>query len=142
LLVQNIYEGTIIMMLLDTQITKNSTMPALPSSRVGSQLSNSKFDHLWVRGRLVINLDTREVTYNEMDVTGLTKTEYQILLTLAERPGYVFTRAALEKLLYSDSALIGPRTVAVHISNLRSKLPEPGVIKTLYGVGYKLITNI
>jgi DNA-binding response OmpR family regulator len=130
------------MMLLDSQMIEHHAIPAMPRTVAGSLKARPSSDHFWVRGNLVINLDSREVIYRDIVVNGLTKTEYQILLTLAERPGYVFTRAALEKLLYNEISMVGPRTVAVHISNLRSKLPTPGLIKTIYGVGYKLMTNV
>jgi DNA-binding response OmpR family regulator len=99
-------------------------------------------ENLWFRGRLVINLESREVTFNQIGVAGLTKTEYQILLTLAERPGRVFTHSALEKIIYNQEGPVGPRTMGVHISNLRAKLPDHDLIKTIYGIGYKLSSDV
>lgn len=109
-------------------------MLANPQMRESYSLS----EKLWVRGKLVIDLESREVTYKQAEITGLTKTEYQILLALAERPGRVITRPILEKIVYNQEAPVGPRTMGVHISNLRAKLPKPDLIKTIYGIGYKL----
>jgi DNA-binding response OmpR family regulator len=71
----------------------------------------------------------------------LTYVEFELLRTLAERPGHVFTRARLLEELWGDSAYREPRTIDVHIRHLREKLerkPEqPQLIHTVRGVGYR-----
>ncbi|MQA98301.1 MAG: response regulator [Streptosporangiales bacterium] len=67
----------------------------------------------------------------------LTRTEYDLLLRLAERPGQVLER---ERLLadiwgYADAAAM--RTVDSHIRALRRKLGAD-LIRTVHGVGYAL----
>lgn len=95
-------------------------------------------DSLFRVGRLVINRDTREVAYGGQSVTALTNKEYELLITLARRPGRVYTKNELEEALYDCDSLVASRAVGVHISNLRAKLPEPKLIETVHGVGYKL----
>lgn len=90
-------------------------------------------------GRLEINSDTREVFYDRQIVPLLTNKEYELLLTLARRPGRIYTKNELEESLYGcDGGLLSSRAVGVHISNLRSKLPNPRLIENVHGVGYKL----
>ncbi len=66
----------------------------------------------------------------------LTPTELQLLVALARRPGAAVTRRAL-----ADAALDlgGERTLDVHVSRLRRKLPEgaPRIV-TVWGIGYRL----
>ena len=72
----------------------------------------------------------------------LTPVEFRLLGVLFTHPGRVFSRNQLMDLVYEDSRAISDRTVDSHIKNLRRKVREfqPGeeVIRTVYGVGYKL----
>jgi two-component system response regulator MtrA len=66
----------------------------------------------------------------------LTPTELQLLATLARRPGAAVTRRALAEAALD---LGGERTLDVHVSRLRRKLPEGGPrIVTVWGIGYRL----
>jgi DNA-binding response OmpR family regulator len=71
----------------------------------------------------------------------LTYVEFELLKTLAERPGHVFTRARLLEALWGDSAYREPRTIDVHVRHLREKLErkpdQPELIHTVRGVGYR-----
>jgi DNA-binding response OmpR family regulator len=95
-------------------------------------------DSLFRVGKLVINRDTREVVYDGHPVAALTNKEYELLITLARRPGRVYTKNELEEALYDCDSLVASRAIGVHISNLRAKLPEAKLIETVHGVGYKL----
>ncbi|MEI6043143.1 MAG: response regulator transcription factor [Chloroflexota bacterium] len=95
-------------------------------------------DSLFVVGKLVINRDSREVVYNGQSVPALTNKEYELLITLARRPGRVYSKIELEEALYDCDSLVASRAVGVHISNLRAKLPTPKLVETVHGVGYKL----
>ena len=72
----------------------------------------------------------------------LTKKELEILFTLAEHPGKVFTRDNLLESLWGYDYFGDTRTVDTHIKRLRAKVeaadPEGFEIKTIWGVGYKL----
>jgi two-component system phosphate regulon response regulator PhoB/two-component system alkaline phosphatase synthesis response regulator PhoP len=69
----------------------------------------------------------------------LTPTEFKILLILAKRKGWVFSRDQLLEALWGREKAVIDRTIDVHIKNLREKLGEAGkFIKSIRGVGYKL----
>jgi two-component system response regulator BaeR len=72
----------------------------------------------------------------------LTPVEFRLLKTLAAAPGRVFSRDQLLDNLYTDHRVVTDRTVDSHIKNLRRKLdavsPEQELIRSIYGVGYKL----
>jgi two-component system, OmpR family, alkaline phosphatase synthesis response regulator PhoP len=74
----------------------------------------------------------------------MTATEFRILLFLARRPGWVFTRQQIVDAAQGDDALVNDRfvtdrSVDVHIVSLRRKLGTCGAyIETVRGVGYRL----
>ena len=72
----------------------------------------------------------------------LTKKEFEILWTLAEHPGKVFSRDNLLESLWGYDYFGDTRTVDTHIKRLRAKVealePEGFEIKTIWGVGYRL----
>jgi DNA-binding response OmpR family regulator len=103
-----------------------------------SNTSTMSDDRIFLLGRLHINKDTREASYDKHSIPTLTNKEYDLLLTLARRPGRVYTKNELEEALYGCDSLIASRAVGVHISNLRAKLPNPKLVETIHGVGYKL----
>ncbi|WP_433176519.1 response regulator transcription factor [Actinoallomurus sp. CA-150999] len=74
-----------------------------------------------------------------------TPAEFRILEALAARPERVFTRAQLLEHLHGFDRFITERTVDVHVKNLRKKIePQPRRpvrLRTVYGVGYKLIDD-
>jgi two-component system, OmpR family, response regulator MtrA len=71
----------------------------------------------------------------------LTATEFKLLLELARRPGQVFTRELLLERVWNYEYLGDSRLVDVAVQRLRGKLEddpkEPGLIKTVRGVGYR-----
>ena len=72
-------------------------------------------------------------------VTDLTLSEYEILLYLAKRPGFVRTRDQIISALHGDRVVMSRRTIDVHVTALRRKLGEAGShIETVRGVGYRL----
>ena len=52
----------------------------------------------------------------------LTYVEFELLRTMAAKPGRVFNRQALLEALWGDSAYREPRTIDVHVRHLREKL--------------------
>lgn len=72
----------------------------------------------------------------------LTVVEFRLLNKLLSSRGKVFSRSQLIDQLYSDHRIVNDRTVDTHVKNLRKKLetiaPEENVIRSVYGVGYKL----
>lgn len=92
---------------------------------------------------IVIHPGRHEVSVGETPVQ-LTATEFRILLYLARRPGWVFTRqqivdAAQGDDVYVSDRYVTERSVDVHIVSLRRKLGKAGTaIETVRGVGYRL----
>jgi DNA-binding response OmpR family regulator len=95
-------------------------------------------------GALMIDLASREAWLGKKRLD-LTPTEFDLLLFLARQPNRVFTRMQLleEVQGYTTAALI--RNIDNHVMNLRRKIEEdpthPRLLKTVYGVGYKLIAG-
>ena len=76
-----------------------------------------------------------EVRSNEIE---LSYTEFQILLFLSRRPGWVFTRSQIVDAVRGDNYPVTDRSVDVQIVGLRKKLGSCGnYIQTVRGVGYR-----
>jgi DNA-binding response OmpR family regulator len=88
-------------------------------------------------GGLAIDPARREVTISGRPVE-LTPREFGLLLVLARAPGRVFTRQELRDRAFGPDSEALDRTVDAHVMNLRRKLPDPGLIETVFGVGYRL----
>lgn len=71
----------------------------------------------------------------------LTPTEFKLLLTLASKPGVVYSRLQLQRAAMEDDFLNDERTTDAHISRIRRKIEDdpsqPVYIKTVYGFGYR-----
>lgn len=86
-----------------------------------------------------IDLNKHEVYRNDNTQISLTSTEFNILVILNEKRGWVFSREKLLNKLWGSEKYVIDRTIDVHIRNLRGKLGEAGnLIKNVRGVGYKL----
>ena len=72
------------------------------------------------------------------DPIDLTYTEFQVLLLLAKRPGWVFTRSHIVDSIRGNDYPVTDRSVDVQIVGLRKKLGAFGkYIETVRGVGYR-----
>ena len=90
-------------------------------------------------GNLVIHQDQRTVKVDGNGVD-LRMKEFDLLVTLAENPGLVFSRERLLDVVWGYNFAGETRTVDVHIAHLRHKLKGmTPKIETVWGVGYKLI---
>jgi len=93
-----------------------------------------------VAGDVVVDLERREVTARGEPVS-LTYVEFELLRTLAEHPGRVFSRRMLLEEVWGSAEYRDPRTIDVHVRHLREKLePEPRTpryLETVRGVGYR-----
>jgi two-component system alkaline phosphatase synthesis response regulator PhoP len=71
----------------------------------------------------------------------LTTTEFQLLATLAQHPGRVFTRGQLLDAVRGEDGDAFDRAIDAHIKNIRRKIERdphrPRYLLTVYGVGYK-----
>jgi two-component system response regulator MtrA len=91
-------------------------------------------------GPLRIDPGGRSVTREGQEVQ-LTRTEFDLLLELARRPGQVFTREVLLDRIWGYDYLGDSRLVDVAIGRLRAKVEAdaaaPELILTVRGAGYK-----
>jgi two-component system phosphate regulon response regulator PhoB len=86
---------------------------------------------------LVIHPGRHEVLVNGTPVP-LTYTEFGILIFLARRPGWVFTRSQIVDAVRGDDYFVTDRSVDVQIVGLRKKLGVGAkYIETVRGVGYR-----
>ncbi len=131
----------------DDYITKPFN-PLELTARVKAQLrrytrynESSAGDMILDVGGLSINKETHQCTLNGKHLN-LTPTEFSILWLLCENRGKVISAEALFEKVWGDKFLDCNNTVMVHIRRLREKLQEPPrnprIIKTVWGVGYKI----
>jgi len=93
---------------------------------------------------LSIDSGRHEVRVDD-DPVELTSLEFQLLATMAEAPGRVFTRRQLIERVWGWDFYGDERLVDVHIGNLRRALgdsaDEPRFVATVRGVGYKCVAR-
>lgn len=88
-------------------------------------------------GDLLIFPERREAFCGPDPLT-LSRLEFNLLLTLAQHPGLVWSRSRLLERVWGLDFPGTTRTVDVRIASLRKKLgDEPGYIQTVHGVGYQ-----
>ena len=92
------------------------------------------------RGRLTLDPARHDCLWDNRPVK-LTVTEFLLLQSLAQRPGFVKSRDNLMDAAYDDQVYVDDRTIDSHIKRMRRKFrqvdPEFDAIETLYGVGYR-----
>lgn len=130
----------------DDYITKPFSMREL-TARIKAVLRRSNADddqeeqdEVLTRGSIEINLTTYEVKVNNLALN-LTPTEYKILVTLAQKPGRVYSRLQLMNSVMGEAFVNYERSIDTHVSNLRRKVEKdpshPEYIHTVYGIGYR-----
>lgn len=90
-------------------------------------------------GNVTLDADERSCTCAGAEIP-LTAREFDILFHLLSSPRKTFTRAQLMG-EYWDSGASSARSADVHVTHLRAKLAaaEGFEIKTVYGMGYKVV---
>jgi len=110
-------------------------------ARVKALLRRPRTEGFSKNSSLVIDEESHKVSLDGKDID-LTPVEFRLLAALAAEPGRVFSRDGLLEKLYADHRVVTDRTVDAHVKNLRRKLEEirPGsdLVRSIYGVGYKL----
>jgi len=108
---------------------------ASPASAAGGDASRAL-----KRGKLTLDPARHESLWEGKPVK-LTVTEFLLLQSLAQRPGFVKSRDNLMDAAYDDQVYVDDRTIDSHIKRMRKKFrevdPEFDAIETLYGVGYR-----
>ncbi len=76
----------------------------------------------------------------------LTPTEFELLAVFLQNPGRAFSRLELLDRVQGDAYEGYERTIDAHVKNLRAKLGDdprkPRFIQTVFGVGYKLGSDL
>lgn len=97
-------------------------------------------DRILDLGPLKIDHGKRKVQVNGEPVQ-LTVKEYDLLHTLAARPGRTFSRRQLLDQVWDEEAEVFEHTVNSHVNRLRSKIEDnpnrPRLILTVWGIGYR-----
>ncbi len=91
-------------------------------------------------GEVVLDRSARTLTTSG-DPVDLTATEFDLVATLMDQPGRVFTRAQLLDAVHGVSFESYERTIDAHVKNVRRKLEadpaRPRHVLTVHGVGYR-----
>lgn len=91
-------------------------------------------------GPLKIDHGKRKVQINGEPVQ-LTVKEYDLLYTLASRPGRTYSRRQLLDLVWNQDSDVYEHTVNSHVNRLRNKIEDnpnrPRLILTVWGIGYR-----
>lgn len=91
-------------------------------------------------GPLELDTDKYTACWKEERIE-LTLTEFLLLKTLSQAPGYVKTRDALMEMVYPEGTYVSERTIDTHIKRLRKKIQERDgefdEIETVHGLGYR-----
>jgi DNA-binding response OmpR family regulator len=119
----------------DDYLTKPFSFDVLLArARALLRRSTGQPDGELVVGALRIDPSRHLVWWRDNEVV-LTAKEFQILESLARRPGRILSKAQLAEAAWEGDAL--DNVIEVHISHLRRKLSAE-VIRTVRGVGYAL----
>lgn len=105
------------------------------------QLGKAAIPRVLQVGKLKLDLDQHQLTI-EGEPVELTKTEFKLLQSLMQSPGYTLSRdELLEKGMGYAYEGMG-RALDTHMRNLRRKIEpnpdQPIYLQTVYGVGYRL----
>ncbi len=112
--------------------------------QISESLDMQSFDVIKLGANIEIRKDEREV-WKQGEKTGLTNKEYDLLLFLAHNNRRVFTRSELLDRVWGFDFPGDTRTVDIHVQRIRKKLDSrqgASVIETVFGVGYKLDTQV
>jgi DNA-binding response OmpR family regulator len=91
-------------------------------------------------GELEIDVAAREVRQAGVPVE-LTRLEFDLLDALSAEPRVAFSRARLLERVWGPGWFGDEHVVDVHIANLRARLGDAGVVRTVRGVGYRMGTG-
>jgi two-component system, OmpR family, alkaline phosphatase synthesis response regulator PhoP len=123
----------------DDYVTKPYDLRAL-GSRIKALLRRTGIDSTLVFADLRIAAESREVFVRNSRIV-LTKVEFDLLLTLAQHSGHVFSRERLLERIWGSDYFGMNRVVDVRMVSLRKKLGEDErnipYIETVRGLGYR-----
>ena len=108
-------------------------------SRVNSKFRRIKKSSEICFGSLRLDNEYHQAFYKNMKLD-LTVKEFQILEMLISAKGKVVSREEILNKIWGDNEELQTRTVDMHIKSIRKKLNDEDIIKTIYGIGYKVIS--
>jgi DNA-binding response OmpR family regulator len=111
-------------------------------ARINSLLrrTNSNKNTVIQIGTVNIYKNTKEVKLDNIFVN-LTPAEYDLLEVLASNPKRTFTKFELLSLIHKDYASFSmSNVIEVHIKNIRKKLQDKEIIRTIRSIGYKIVS--
>ncbi len=88
-------------------------------------------------GGITIDRDQHSATHEGTEL-GLTPKEFELLAVLAEEPGRVVPRTELYARIWDPVWVGSGKSLDVHVTTLRKKLPPTIAIEAVRGVGYRL----
>jgi two-component system OmpR family response regulator len=91
-------------------------------------------------GKLRLDLHAYKAFWGEHAID-FTKTEFDLVSTLARWPSRVYTREELVARAYDDNVVVSERTIDSHVRRIREKFRDFDVdpIRTVRGVGFQLV---
>jgi DNA-binding response OmpR family regulator len=126
---------------VDDYLTKPFHMKEL-SARLRALLRrpNTLITEVFQVGRLKMDRRTHVVSVDDQEID-LKPTEYALLEFMMRHPGQVFSPESLLDKVWSSQSDATVDALTTCVKRLRKKISVPGqesIIKTIYGVGYKL----
>ena len=131
----------------DDYLTKDISLPHLMARvaalfrRLNAMKQPSDKDNRIRRGDLEMDVDRMTVRWQDRPV-GLTLTAFWMVHALARYPGHVKNR---QQLMDAAQAVLDDNTITSHIKRIRRKFlaidPEFGAVETVYGMGYRWLTE-
>lgn len=111
-------------------VLKRSTLPTV----------RGKVQDIVTAGGLEIDRSALKVTRDQIEIS-LTPTEFRLILELTDRPGQVYSREQLLRIVWGYDEASASRIVDVAIQRLRGKIEKdptsPIIITTARGFGYR-----
>lgn len=112
----------------------------LRRARLRQQPENDSDEQIVESGYLRLDLRRFEARWHSQTLP-LTLTEFNLLESLARRPGIVKSRGQLLRETYPHDVHVAERTIDTHIKRLRKKLADAladsDPIETVHGLGYR-----
>ncbi len=105
----------------------------LRRGRLGSEQRSSVFTF----GSIVVDLNRRQVTLDGNETT-LASQEFALLEVFLDNQGVVMSRQQLLDQAWGNDWIGDPRTVDVHVRQLRKKLGDDLSLVTVRGYGYRM----
>ena len=125
----------------DDYVTKPFSMPVFMRkvrAILKRKRSNDDADRI-TYGRVVMVPDKMLCTVDGKEIE-LTSKEYELLLIMIKRPGYVYTRDMLLDMVWDYNVYVDERIVDSHIKNIRRKIGID-IIETVRGRGYRVASK-